>query len=94
MKTVSKILCVSVVKIFFQPLQSNESHSNNVLSTAESSKTIAESKSGNSFSQHGLATDMFNDTFSVKSESNSMYDIDTSPNNIPEDMINVDGIGK
>lgn len=76
------------------PLQSNESHPNNVLSTAESSKSMAEPKSGNSFSQHSLATDMFNDTFSAKSESNSMYDIDTSPNNIAEDMINVDSIGK
>jgi len=92
-KTVSKI-CISVVKIFFQPLQSNESHPNNVLSTPESSKSMAEPKSGNSFSQHSLATDMFNDTFSAKSESNSMYDIDTSPNNIAEDMINVDSIGK
>jgi len=55
---------------------------------------MAEPKSGNSFNQHGLATDMFNDTFSVKSESNSMYDIDTSPNNIAEDMINVDSVGK
>jgi len=55
---------------------------------------MAEPKSGNSFSQHSLATDMFNDTFSAKSESNSMYDIDTSPNNIAEDMINVDSIGK
>lgn len=84
----------SCVKNFFQPLQSNESHSNNTSSTAESSKTAVEPKSGNSLCQHSLATDMFNDTFSAKSESNSMYDIDTSPNNIAEDMINVDSIGK
>ncbi|KAL5233432.1 hypothetical protein ACI65C_000842 [Semiaphis heraclei] len=76
------------------PLQTNESHSNSALSTAENSKTMAEPKSGNNFSQHSLATDMFNDTFSVKSESNSMYDIDTSPNNVAEDMISVDSIRK
>ncbi|XP_022168695.1 INO80 complex subunit E-like [Myzus persicae] len=76
------------------PLQSNEPHSNSVLSTAESSKKMGEPKSGNNFGQHSLKTEMFNDTFSVKSESNSMYDIDTSPNNTAEDMISVDSIGK
>ncbi|CAI6363696.1 unnamed protein product [Macrosiphum euphorbiae] len=57
------------------PLQSNESHSNNTSSTAESSKTVVEPKSGNSLCQHSLATDMFNDTFSAKSESNSTFTI-------------------
>lgn len=48
----------------------------------------------NNFGQHNLPTDMFNDNFSVKSESNSMYDVDTSPNHVAEDMINIDSIGK
>lgn len=83
-----------VSKLAPMTLQSNESHSNSVLSATESSKTMTESKPGNNFSQHSLSTDMFNDTFSGKSESNGMYDMETSPNNIAEDMINVDSIGK
>jgi len=81
-------------KFIFQPFQSNEPHSNSVLSTTESSKIMAESKSGNNFSQNSVATDTFNDTCSVKSEPNSMHDEDTSSNNIAEDMISVDGIEK
>lgn len=79
----------------FQPLQTHEPHSDSVMSTSESSKTLADSKSSNSnFAQHNLPADVFSDNFSVKSESNSMYDIDTSPSNVAEDMISVDSIGK
>lgn len=84
------------VKLVFQPVQPNESHSDGVLPTPESNKTqVVDSKTGNNnFSQHNLPTDMFNDNFSVKSESNSIYDVDTSPNHVAEDMINIDSVGK
>lgn len=55
---------------------------------------MAEPNSGNNFSQNSSATDMFNDTFSVKSDSNSMCDVDTSPNNITKDIISVDSMEK
>lgn len=80
-------------KYCFQSLQSNEPHSDNVLATAESSKTDAKS-GNNALGQHNIPTDIFNDSFSVKSESNSIYDVDTSPSHVSEDMINVDSIGK
>lgn len=54
----------------------------------ESSKTLTDTKTTVAFNQHNLPTDMFNDNFSVKNE----YDMDKSPNNIVEDMI--DGVGK
>jgi len=80
------------------PLQPNEPHADTVSSTPDSSKTSADTKTtttnSQAFGQHNLSTDAFNDNFSVKSESNSMYDMDMSPSNVAEDAINVDGVGK
>jgi INO80 complex subunit E len=70
----------------------NESHPDVALPSESCKIQAADSKS--SFSQHNLPTDMFNDNFSVKSESNSIYDLETSPSHVSEDMINVDSIGK
>lgn len=90
--------CLTFLKIvmcFFQASQSNESHSDSVLPIPDGKNQLVDSKTGNnSFGQHGMPSDVFNDNFSVKSESNSMYDMDTSPSHGAEDMISVDSIGK
>ncbi|XP_050427897.1 INO80 complex subunit E [Adelges cooleyi] len=50
----------------------------------------------NNFALHNLRTDLsqFPENFSVKTESNGIFDMDTSPNHVSEDMISVDSITK
>ncbi|XP_050522526.1 INO80 complex subunit E [Daktulosphaira vitifoliae] len=79
--------------ISMQPIPSSDM-SSELISTPETSKPSNDQKSITNFSHHTLPSKIFNDNFSVNSKSNGVYDMDTSPNHISEDILNVDSIIK